>query len=877
MVTDHSMDREAAVAAPLADDEIDLGKYIAVLWRWRVAIVAGSLGAGLAALAWGFVQRPTYEAEAYVAIVKSGTQLNFDPKFRTISEADQQTQLTDQAARRKSLTTMAKNLDLAGAVLTKLRDRLQDAKLKPEALLRTVEAVNDGDLIKITAGAWSPEQAALIANTWAQEFERRVNSIYGDSPLSADEMQSQAEALKRDYDTREAALVAHLVECPIERLTRRIADKQQVISGLQEAKKTAVQTVLKNGVESRSEAIAAFVGMQQQARLLVLNKEQEGKSKLLSSYLDAVTQSRLAVFNQQAAAHTQKLTDLYAMQNKIDRLLADATALQARLSAGGAGASRGADLAAILLEASAFSTWSSLPVRLQIPVEQLSASNATPAERLRNLSTLITALENRRNTVQADIDRQSTVLLTNSGYNALDAGAFGQDPLTESVKQKYPSLFIPGELSKEALGQNVENPLDESVAKEVKSILELQDFQGAFAESAADSTLGKIVDQMQREVTQLQSQLEQATAMKQDLIRARDLAFSSYSTLASKVTELNIASRTRGTVVRQAVPAVPPERPVAPRKARNAVLGSMLGLMIAVGFAFYREFTDDTLRNEEQVTALLGLPTIAAIPALYKAGRSSEPAPDGKLERGVEGMRSAATEAFRMLRHNLFASGKRWEVLLVASALPGEGKSTVAANLAILIAGSGKRVTLLDADFRHPAQHAIFGLNNERGLSSILCGSSDNGEGCSHQAANGLRVVPSGPLPADPTMLLESAHLRRWIEHAKTEADVVIIDTTAALGVADALIAAGVTDAILMVVRAGAVSSQDALRAKQRLTATGVPILGVALNAVEALPDAYYADAYGRGRSGGVLLPKLLWRRWTKRVAAEDALGKHRS
>jgi uncharacterized protein involved in exopolysaccharide biosynthesis len=414
-------------------------KYFSVLRKWYRLILLSTLLAGFTALLVSFVMPSTYEAEAAVAIVKSGAQLNFDPKFKTISELDPAQAAVDQTARRKGLAAIAKTLDLATAVVTKIAERLENVERIPSELLDVIDVSSEGDLIKIKAKANSAEKAALIASTWAQEYESRVNLIYGESALSPTEIQAQADAAKRDYDVKEAAVVTYLASNPIDQLTRQIAQKQQ------------------------------------------------------------------------------RLADLVSIENRIERLLADATALRSRLSAGAAGSNRGDELAGLLLEAGAFSTWasqpvnpqtaagtfstwSSLPVDLQIQIDQLSIGQ-TPAEQSRNLGALIATLEDRRKLTQTEL-----------------------------------------------------------------------------------------VGPLQQEVNQLQAQLEQENAKKQELVRARDLAWSTYATLATKVAEVNIAAQAQGSVVRLAAPAVAPRDPVAPKKLLNTLLAAVAGLVLGAGIAFLSEY-----------------------------------------------------------------------------------------------------------------------------------------------------------------------------------------------------------------------------------------------------------------------------------------------
>ena len=648
------------------EDEINLGQYFAVLIKWHRVIILAGLLAGLVAFGVSSMLPPTYEAEAVVTLVKSSTQLNFDPKMRTVSEMDSG-YWYDQDARRKALTALVKSSDVATAVIAKIGDRLSAAEHIPANLVGAINGTNTGDVIKITARAECADKAALLANTWTQEYLNKANTIYSETPLTSAELQAQADSAKRDYDQKEDALVKYLASNPTDQLTRQIAQKKQ------------------------------------------------------------------------------KLDDLRAIETKMDRLTSDAASLRNRLSAGAPSSGLGNELAALLLEANAFSASSNLPANLQIQINQLSAGS-TPAEQLRNLNALIVELENRRKTVQ----------------------------------------------------------------------------EGAFV-------------QLEHDVNQLQSQLEQETAKKQELVRSRELAWSTYNTLSNKAAEATVAAQSKGTVIRLAVPAVAPHAPIFPNKTTNALLASVVGLVLGVGAAFLFEYLNNTLSSAEQVGTLLKVPAIGAIPV----------ATNGNALIVAHEPRSTRAEAYRLLQYSM-GMNNAWKVLLVTSALPAEGKSTVAANLAVLMAQAGKKVTLVDANFRHPTQHEIFGLKNSVGLADLLNHTPDAwGADCQATAVDGLSVLPSGPLPPDPVRLLENSTLTDLVERLKAASDIVVIDAPATLGLVDTFVTARVADALLFVVERGRVSRQDALQAKETLAASGAPMVGVVLNRATEMPRAqtyaYYA------------------------------------
>jgi capsular exopolysaccharide synthesis family protein len=711
---------------------LDFGRYLAALWKWRLFIAASAVVAGLLAYGVSMTLPLGYEAEVQVVLVKSGTQVVFDSRIRSVSEFESAT-LVDQAARRKVFTALAKSPDLAAAVVQSLGDRLAEADRVPRRLSDAVDVTNDGDLIRIRARAGNPAQAKLIADAWAAEFVTRMSDVYGETPQTPADLQTQAASAKQDYDRTEAALVAYLAANPVDQLQLQVAEKQQVLTSLRAAPGS------------------------------------DGGGS--NNYLDALIAARRAVLNAQAGSVTQKLADLYATRNRVDRLLADATALRGRLSKGSTSA-RGDELAALLLETSAFSGWSYVSVTMQVSLDQPLAA-ASPAEQVRQADDLINALTERGRTTQSAIDVLAASMVTGAGVDFRDAQLQAMEKLT------------------------------------------------GFA--AANEPIAKVMAQLQVETNGLLARVEQETAKRQELTRARDLAWTSYSTLATKEAEVTIAAQAKGSLVRVASPAVAPDAPSSPRKAQNALLGATLGLLVSMAGFLALEVRRDAVGTAGQVSAALHLSPLGEIPEVR-----------GQAGLSLANQAGATAEALRMLRHNLLSLSSPWKVLLVASALPREGRSTVAVNLAALLARAGRRVILVDANLRNPALHTAFGLGNARGLSDLLSGGGDADALAQATSVPGLRVLTSGPLPDDPTCLLEKPELAALMESLRAANDAVILDVPGTLGLADAPAMARHADGIIMVVQSGRTARRDILGAVQTLCANGTPVAGVVVNRVRA-------------------------------------------
>ncbi|SOC38477.1 CpsD/CapB family tyrosine-protein kinase [Ureibacillus acetophenoni] len=211
------------------------------------------------------------------------------------------------------------------------------------------------------------------------------------------------------------------------------------------------------------------------------------------------------------------------------------------------------------------------------------------------------------------------------------------------------------------------------------------------------------------------------------------------------------------------------------------------------------------------------------------------------------------SEQFRTIRTNLQFSmpDKDLKTLLITSSIPGEGKSTNAANIAIVFAQEGKRVLLVDADMRKPTLHYTFPMSNSQGLSTILTRQHEFIEAIEVTDVNGLFLIPSGPIPPNPSELLSSKNMELFLETVVQEFDIVIFDAPPVLSVSDALILSNKCDGTLLIVNSGAVDKSDVVKAKASLQASQATILGAVLNNFKLPNSKYYYDMYGYGDKKG--------------------------
>jgi len=284
-----------------------------------------------------------------------------------------------------------------------------------------------------------------------------------------------------------------------------------------------------------------------------------------------------------------------------------------------------------------------------------------------------------------------------------------------------------------------------------------------------------------------------------------------------------------------------PAEPVGPRWWMQVALAAAMGLMLAVGAAFLIEYLDDTVKSPLDVERTANLPTFGVI---IRFPRADEQGPLVALKP-----KSAIAEGYRVLRTNLqFAAmglGQSAAVLLVTSAQPTEGKTTSLANLGVSLAQAGKRVLLVDTDLRRPTLHKLFNLPKEAGLTTLLLEREADPEYMIQKTeVEGLQVLPSGPVPANPAEVLGFAEMGALLERLRTMADYVLLDSPPVLSVADASVLAQKVDGVLMVVEEGQTRTEMFKRAVAMLQGVKARVLGAILTKVGARRGTYYYDYY---------------------------------
>jgi capsular exopolysaccharide synthesis family protein len=485
----------------------------------------------------------------------------------------------------------------------------------------------------------------------------------------------------------------------------------------------------------------------------------------------------------------------------------------------------------------------------------------------------------------APVYQASATLMVNQASNPSTATAYSDILTSERLARTYASLLISRPVLEETarrLGVDVETlrgTISVTPVRETQ-LLEIQ-VQGPGAElvaqiantlpqvfidrsrelqlgrvSESKANLEKEISNTELDLARTQAALNQALDDAQRARLETSLAQyrSTYSTLVASYQQVKLAEAQASNNLVVAEAAEIPEKPIRPRPLVTALLAAIFGALVAIGAAYVIEYLDDTVKTPDDVTRVSGLPTLGAI------ARLREGSGDRHLVASVES-KAPESEAYRTLRTNIqFSSVDRpTRTLLVTSSGPSEGKSTTAANLAVVMAQTGKRVIVVDADLRRPVLHRIFGVPNNTGITTALLAGDDmslDGHLQPSKVEN-LSLLTSGPIPPNPSEILGSHRMASLIESLTQLADMVIFDSPPVLAVTDAAVLGRQVDGVVLVADARQTREQVLARAVSELQNTGANLLGVVLNRLDSRSGGYdyyyyyYSDEEGGQRKRG--------------------------
>lgn len=360
--------------------------------------------------------------------------------------------------------------------------------------------------------------------------------------------------------------------------------------------------------------------------------------------------------------------------------------------------------------------------------------------------------------------------------------------------------------------------------------------------SSSKDSLGTQLQEMGKQLADINQKKALATnEADRDNLNSQALQYQQlYSNLLTSYEQARLAEIQSSANVTQVNAAMPNTVPVSPKILQNTIIAALVGLFLAMGIIFGLDALDDTIKTPEEVTSKLGMPVLGVI---FEHKVQNEPIT-------MASPRSPISEAFRSLRTNIIYANvdNPIHTLLVTSASPGEGKTTVSANLAIVFANSGKQVYFADADMRQPTVHKKMDIPNSLGLSQLVMNPetplnavSQNGK------VRGLNVITCGDLPPNPAELLGSKKMEMVVERLKKDADLVIFDTPPVLAVSDPAVLAPCVDGVVLVLRPGKTTMHAARQALEQLNQVNARVVGAVLNDVRTNGHSYgyyYSKGY---------------------------------
>ncbi|MBU6402075.1 MAG: polysaccharide biosynthesis tyrosine autokinase [Verrucomicrobia bacterium] len=400
--------------------------------------------------------------------------------------------------------------------------------------------------------------------------------------------------------------------------------------------------------------------------------------------------------------------------------------------------------------------------------------------------------------------------------------------LRTRYKEKYPTVI--------EVSQSVAS-FKQSIGERATNILESINNRAIVAQVIADD-LRKLVKAKEDDILALGKMRIKYEQLRVQAAQDKQL----YTNVFAKQMETQMAARTKANNIELQSPAFAPLKPVKPRVLLTLFLGVVGGLGAGLGLAFFVNYLDDSIKTQDDVETYLRLPFLGYVPNIKT---------NSVVERDLQAHlhpQSNAAEGFRTIRATvqLTRNSDKFHVLTVTSAIPSEGKSLLASNLAIVTAQTGLKTLLVDADLRRPSVHKAFQLHSPVGLSAYLASNADGLEELVHATeVPNLDVVCAGAIPSSPSELVGSKRMTQFLQEARKRYDRVFLDCPPVSAVSDPLMIASMSDGVVFVAKFNKIRRDHARRTIQRIQDAGIHILGVVLNDIDFEgKDAYYYSYY---------------------------------
>ena len=387
-----------------------------------------------------------------------------------------------------------------------------------------------------------------------------------------------------------------------------------------------------------------------------------------------------------------------------------------------------------------------------------------------------------------------------------------------------------------SLNQEIEN-LEKKKLEEIRNIVDAMRTKYEVALNQ-ERFLQKALMQSQDETISRDKIAIQYQVLQQETESNRVL----YDMLLKRLKETNVSEENRTINIHVVDQAEVPKSPAKPRVMRNIYLAAVVGLFLGIGFAFFMEYIDNTVKTPEDLKRYFNLPYLGPVPH-FKIENPDLPKSDLIV---LNDPKSSVSESYRGIRTSILFSTSSGSPrsLLITSADVKEGKTITCSNLAIAMAQAGQRILMLDCDMHRPRFHKLFNLGNERGLSNILIGEKDWREVKTPTPIPNLEVIPSGPIPPNPSDLIGSDRMRDLIKEAIQEYDCILFDSAPVGAVTDPVILSRFVEGVVLVVKVGQTVREHIANSFRLLKDVQAHVLGAVLNDVNIGKDGYYYYHY---------------------------------
>lgn len=460
-------------------------------------------------------------------------------------------------------------------------------------------------------------------------------------------------------------------------------------------------------------------------------------------------------------------------------------------------------------------------------------------ERLGDLNSALTKAQNKENEIKAVYDKIKQLgmsgaesipdIISNTTYQTLKGEIIKAEQsimeLSKKFGDKHPSM-----IRAQADLKILVDRKNEEVRRGIKTIENNYEIAKAQVESIKNQ-----FGETKAEATELNEKFIQYNILKRDVETNRQL----YDALVSKMKEKQVTEQSQAVEIFVVDSAKVPEKPSKPNFIKNMLLAIVLGLFGGTGIAFFIEYLDDSVKTSEDAEERTGVPVLGSISEVTEK--------DSKIE-GItfSEPNSQISEGYKTIRASILLShaDSPPKSILITSMNPGEGKTTTSYNLCISFALNGKKVLLLDCDLRRPTVHKIADITNTEGVSVYLSGASEH-FGIQKGPVPGFDIMPSGPVPPNPSELLGSQRFGKLMSFLSQKYDYIIIDSPPMLAVSDTLVISKEVEGTVLIARSGKTKYEAMIKGIKRFNDINAKLLGVIVNGVNVKIHGY--DYYSSG------------------------------